>query len=135
MYKALVKAARANHKYTPDENEINELCDAIDDMRVRVNALDAEVTYFKELYISTLKKMDDELCEKCAFNHKCDGEKCPFYEAGRGGWINDQYVDWEWSCQDLNYGECAVLKNTPCNGCFDNDFAGFKLKERPAIKS
>lgn len=122
MYEKLTKDARDNHKYTSVSGEINELCSAIED-------LERQVSHYKELYISAIKKMDCDICEKCSNYHKCDGEKCPSYSSGRGGYIGDKYHDFKWTCEDFNYGECAMLENTPCKGCFEHNFSGFLLKE------
>lgn len=122
MYEELTKDARENHRYTSVESEINELCDAIDD-------LERLVSHYKELYVSAIKSMDCDICEKCIYYHECKGEDCPSYISGRGGYIGEKYYDYKWSCKDFNYGECAVLENTPCKDCFNNDFSGFTLKE------
>lgn len=88
-----------------------------------------ERDHYKHLYIELLKDKDDDLCEKCRNRVQCEGKKCPDYTEGRGGFIDGRAVDFAWSCEDFNHGTCARLENTPCNGCFDDDFSGFMLKE------
>lgn len=129
MYEKLSAAARKNHKYTPVEGEINELCDAIDDLESQLMASAKSCKYYTDLYISALKRAGDDICLKCVNYHKCEKEKCKSFVSGRGGEIDGKYYDFKWTCEDFNYGECAVLENTPCHGCFDNDFSGFELKE------
>ena len=59
----------------------------------------------------------------------CRGNKCPLYMSGKG--VRDDKgnkYNWDWSCKDFDFGTCDMLENTPCNGCIDNDYEGFKLK-------
>ena len=61
---------------------------------------------------------DDEVCSYCKYNYHCGDIKCDEYIEGVG--MTDEkgnYYDWEWSCRDFDWGTCAKLENTPCNGC------------------
>lgn len=84
---------------------------------------------WKALYIAAIKKCDDDIYRKCTHYHECEAEECRDYESGTAGYINGSNANFHWTCMDFNYGTCPVLENTPCNGCVDNDFSGFELKE------
>lgn len=76
-----------------------------------------------------LKNPTENICEHCKHEIKCEREKCDRYEKGVG--LTDEkgnYCDWDWDCLDITFGTCAMLENTPCNGCFENDFNGFMWK-------
>lgn len=66
----------------------------------------------------------DDNCLLCKHYIKCEDESCNCYVSGYG--CTDEkghYMDWHWSCEDFNWGECPKLENTPCNGCdFVNHF-------------
>jgi len=75
-----------------------------------------------------LKKYADDICEEYCKNHiPCLGEKCEHYVSGVGD-SEGKYPDLKWECQDFDYGTCAKLHDTPCNGCFDNGYKGFIWK-------
>ena len=73
---------------------------------------------------------DGDICEFCSNKVKCDGKKCEKYCEGKGGWGENgqHFPDWKWTCEDFDFGTCPLLENTPCNGCFDNDYSGFEFK-------
>ena len=59
-------------------------------------------------------------CDLCVYNIRCTGKDCVCYESGE---VDFDGVKHKWDCCDYEYGECRVLKNTPCNGCnFENHF-------------
>lgn len=80
-----------------------------------------------EMLIKFIKQSDDP-CDYCKNHIECSGEQCEEFEKGVGGTGNDgtEFPDWHWQCTDFNYGTCAMLENTPCNGCFENDCSGFE---------
>jgi hypothetical protein len=80
-----------------------------------------------EMLIKFIKQSDDA-CDYCKNHIECAGEQCEEFEKGVGGTGNDgtEFPDWHWQCTDFDYGTCAMLANTPCNGCFENDCSGFE---------
>ncbi len=36
--------------------------------------------------------------------------------------------DWQVTCQDLDFGACPLLKNTPCAGCAKGDLKSFEWR-------
>lgn len=76
------------------------------------------------------------LCEHCKNYILCDTSTCPKFES---------YEDCETfilnpdgskspltgfndlSCTDINFGECPMLEDTPCNGCIENEVKGFEF--------
>jgi hypothetical protein len=80
-----------------------------------------------EMLIKFIKQSDD-ICDCCKNHIECAGEQCEEFEKGVGGTGNDgtEFPDWHWQCTDFDYGTCAMLANTPCNGCFENDCSGFE---------
>ena len=75
-------------------------------------------------------KQSDGTCDYCKNHIECAGEQCDEFEEGVGGTGNDgtEFPDWHWQCTDFDYGTCAMLVNTPCNGCFENDCSGFEWR-------
>lgn len=70
-----------------------------------------------------------DICDYCKHNTECKGKDCPKYISGKGCIDeNGKYYDWKWSCKDLNFGECPLLENTPCNGCIGNGSKGFEWR-------
>lgn len=84
---------------------------------------------YRALYIKALKEWDDDICKKCKHDHKCEAQKCEGYEFGSRGDVNGKKANFLWTCEDFNYGTCRMLEKTPCNGCMENNFSGFELKE------
>lgn len=85
---------------------------------------------YEELSLFLIKNCIDYFspCSICKHEVECLGKDCPNYESGIGGYLGDKYVNYKWSCQDFNYGECERLINTPCYKCIDENFKNFKLK-------
>ena len=71
-----------------------------------------------------------EICSYCKNNIECKGEECEKYCEGKGcqGQELQLFPDWKWTCEDFDFGTCPLLENTPCNGCFDNNFKGFEWR-------
>lgn len=90
-------------------------------------ALKAENERLTAAYIELLKRSDEDVCTVCKNHIECAGEQCEKFEKGVGGTGNDgtEFPDWHWQCTIFDYGTCAMLANTPCNGCFENDYSGF----------
>lgn len=61
----------------------------------------------------------DKGCILCAHYHECKGEACPHFESGVEAvhMYGSQIYDFEWTCELFEYGTCAEMENTPCNGC------------------
>ena len=80
-----------------------------------------------EYIIKLIKKHDDDLCSKCKNHIECKGEDFDNYISGIGatGQDGEEYLDFKWTCEDFDLGTCNKLQNTPCNGCFDDDYKGF----------
>lgn len=95
-----------------------------------VVALRTEVERFRSLYIGMVKKYADDICDKCANNPQiiC-GKDCPDYIEGDHREIDGKPVSFRWTCMDLDWGSCPRLESSICYGCYNHDFAGFKLKE------
>lgn len=71
----------------------------------------------------------EHICKFCKHNFECKGKECDKYIEGKGCWdANKCYHEWDWSCQDFDFGTCKMLENTPCNGCFDNNNKGFEWR-------
>ena len=87
------------------------------------------VEKYKQLDIDLLKAKDDDICGKCTHQRHCDGKTCPGYIEGRGGEMDGKWVDFPWTCEDLDWGSCPMMEGTPCHGCFDSGYCGFELKE------
>ena len=79
---------------------------------------------FKEFILNP-----DDACKYCKHNQPCHGKECECYIEGRGAEDENGYkYDWQWSCEDFNFGECPKLENTPCNGCIKHNMQGFEWR-------
>lgn len=88
-----------------------------------------EVYYKLEEDFTELVMKSPEICEYCKHNTECRGKECPKYINGQGCTDeNGKYVDWKWSCEDFDYGDCPLLENTQCNGCIQNGNKGFEWR-------
>ena len=78
-------------------------------------------------FITFLLKDSDDICHRCKNHIECKGEDCDNYISGTGatGQDGEEYLDFKWTCEDFDLGTCNKLQNTPCNGCFDDDYKGF----------
>ena len=92
------------------------------------NKLLKQYKRLEEDFIELVMKAED-ICHYCKNNIECKGKECEKYIEGLECW-NDKRCrhDWEWSCQDFDFGTCDMLKDTPCNGCFENDNKGFEWR-------
>ena len=71
----------------------------------------------------------ENICKYCKHNFECKGKECSKYIEGKGYWdANKCYHEWDWSCQDFDFGTCDMLELTPCNGCFENNNKGFEWR-------
>ena len=79
---------------------------------------------FMELVIES-----ENICHYCKNNIECKGKKCEKYCEGKGAkdQSGKELPDWEWTCEDFNFGTCPLLENTPCNGCAANN-SGFEWR-------
>ena len=97
------------------------------------NKATAQLQKFRGLYIEMVKKHADDICDKCANNPRITcGKDCPSYIEGDHGWADGKRVDFHWTCMDLDWGSCPRLEGSVCHGCYDADFANFKLAEEEA---
>ena len=81
-----------------------------------------------EVLIKFIKQSDDA-CDYCKNLIECKGEGCECFEQGKGGTSDGkEYPDFKWTCEDFDHGTCRMMKNTPCNGCFENDCSGFEWR-------
>ena len=90
--------------------------------------LGKENSILRSALIDQIKRWNDDICNHCANRIPCEKKDCDYYQEGVGGWIDGQRVeDFKWSCQDFDFGTCDKMMNTPCEGCFVNDYDGFTL--------
>ena len=79
---------------------------------------------FKEFMLHS-----DDICKYCKHYQPCLGKECECYIEGRGIQDEKGYThDWQWSCEDFNFGTCDKLENTPCNGCIKHKMQGFEWR-------
>lgn len=76
---------------------------------------------------AVLKRDSDDICAYCKNRIECEGQQCEKYSSGVGD-VDGNYPDWQWTCMDFDYGTCSLLEDTPCNGCFDDDYKGFEWR-------
>lgn len=139
--KELVKKLRNCGGGTEGIKLVNEAADKIewlqnlvDDMTNDhfVDTLDfyADRCFELEKIATDLAIESENTCKYCENDIECKGKKCEKYSEGMGGYGQDgqHFPDWKWTCEDFDFGTCSLLEDTPCNGCFENDFSGFKLK-------
>lgn len=89
----------------------------------------ADRCYKLEADFAELVMKSENTCDYCKYNVECKGKECPKYIEGRGCTDeNGKYHDWKWSCEDFNFGECPLLKDTPCNGCIGSGNKGFEWR-------
>ena len=108
---------------------------------IRVCDLDEQLAASKrreqaavEMLIKFIKQSDDA-CDYCKNLIECKGEGCECFEQGKGGTSDGkEYPDFKWTCEDFDHGTCRMMKNTPCNGCFENDCSGFEWRGPQAGK-
>ena len=82
---------------------------------------------------AVLKRDSDDICAYCKNRIECKNEQCEKYSSGVGD-VDGNYPDWKWTCMDFDYGTCSLLADTPCNGCFDDDYKGFEWRGPQAGK-
>ena len=79
---------------------------------------------FKEFILNS-----DDVCKYCKHNQPCHGKKCECYVEGRDAQDEKGYTyDWQWTCEDFDFGTCPKLENTPCNGCIKHNMQGFEWR-------
>ena len=83
--------------------------------------LNSKDSISKDFYILLLREglcgYDINICEYCEHYIPCLGKECEKYISGIGD-VEGKSPDWKWSCEDFDFGECPMLENTPCNGCY-----------------
>ena len=76
---------------------------------------------------AVLKRDSGDICKYCEHIIECKGQACDGYCSGAGD-IDGNYPNWKWTCEDFVLGTCVKMENTPCNGCFENDYGGFEWR-------
>jgi hypothetical protein len=100
-----------------------------DELTARAEAAEAERDAAVEDMTAVLRRDSDDICAYCKNLIECKGEGCECFEQGKGGTSDGkEYPDFKWTCMDFDYGTCRMMKNTPCNGCFENDCSGFEWR-------
>lgn len=109
---------------TPDEDLVHRAAlEIIAALRESQRRADAAV----EDMAAVLKRDSDDICAYCKNRIECKNEQCEKYSSGVGD-VDGNYPDWKWTCMDFDYGTCFLLADTPCNGCFENDYSGFEWR-------
>ena len=132
----LLEQAAATLEKLSDENKqlrndllmqtalVQNMQNTIENNKEFTKKFEALLKDFKEFMLNP-----DDVCKYCKHNQPCYGKECELYVEGRGAWDKQGCKhDWEWSCEDFNFGECPKLENTPCNGCIKNNMQGFKWR-------
>ena len=102
---------------------LKQAADALEKLSSENRQLVQQISVLQEERDAAVKDLmnvfwDDEVCNYCKYKHHCEDEKCSEYIEGKGCYDEDsRYFDWKWSCRDFDWGTCAKLENTPCNGC------------------
>ena len=104
-----------------------------DEATARAEAAEAERDAAVEDMTAVLKRDSDDICAYCKNRIECKNEQCEKYSSGVGD-VDGNYPDWKWTCMDFDYGTCFLLADTPCNGCFDDDYIGFEWRGPQAGK-
>lgn len=105
--------------------ENKQLCDALADSVALSRKLKARCEA-AERDLRSVIQYADEGCKLCVHHHECQSRNCPNYIEGMGAtdWDGKSHPDFKWTCRDFEFGTCAALENTPCNGCdFENHFS------------
>lgn len=86
---------------------------------------------FNKYLFEYWKNNFDSLCEYCDNKIECS-EDCPKYENyGNVAYeLNDttkkEYIlNFDATCMDEEFGTCSMMRDTVCNGCFENENVGF----------
>ena len=120
--------AHANEWETPIT-----LGDHLDAAADALERLTAERDAAVEDMTAVLKRDSDDICAYCKNRIECKSQQCEKYSSGVGD-VDGNYPDWKWTCMDFDYGTCFLLADTPCNGCFDDDYIGFEWRGQQAGK-
>ena len=102
------------------------------DSREKIAALEKEVADYKE-FVGNLLVDRYDVCIFCKHNKSCKGKDCECFDEGDGEIIAPDGVKIasHWTCWEFDYGECDLLRNTPCHGC---DFkSGFEWNGRKIV--
>lgn len=111
------------------------LKDKCDQLRKDALALIEQLERERDAAVDDLRSVIidvDKGCILCAHYHECKGEACPHFESGVEAvhTYGSQIYDFEWTCELFEYGTCAEMENTPCNGCdFQNHWEWRGVKE------
>ena len=125
----LIKALRSDAEWAHGnewETPIT-LGDHLDAAADALERLTAERDAAVEDMTAVLKRDSDDICAYCKNRIECKNEQCEKYSSGVGD-VDGNYPDWKWTCMDFDYGTCFLLADTPCNGCFDDDYTGFEWR-------
>ena len=107
--------------------------DCVESMQAQLSASQRREKAAVNDMTACLKRDSDDICGYCKHKIECKGQDCDDYCSGTGD-IDGKYPDWKWTCEDFDFGTCAKMESTPCNGCFENDCDGFEWRGPEAEK-
>lgn len=110
-----------------------DAADLIESLQAQLAASQQETRAAVDDMTAVLKRDSDDICAYCKNRIECKSQQCEKYSSGVGD-VDGNYPDWKWDCMDFNYGTCSLLADTPCNGCFDDDYKGFEWRGPQAGK-
>ena len=116
-----------------DGNAPKIIADLIESLTAQLAASQRRGQAAVEDMTAVLKRDSDDICAYCKNRIECKNEQCEKYSSGVGD-VDGNYPDWKWTCMDFDYGTCSLLEDTPCNGCFDDDYKGFEWRGQEAGK-
>ena len=116
-----------------DGNAPKIIADLIESLTAQLAASQRRGKAAVEDMTAVLKRDSDDICAYCKNRIECKNEQCEKYSSGVGD-VDGNYPDWKWTCMDFDYGTCSLLEDTPCNGCFDDDYIGFEWRGPQAGK-
>jgi len=96
--------------------------------RAEYEKVKAENEELKRRLERVIKDNCEDICKHCKNQIECKSKECEAYVSGVGD-IDGKYPTMKWSCEDFDFGTCPMMEKTPCNGCVDNDYCGFKLRD------
>ena len=113
--------------FVPTLKKQNEFINIINTTINCIVQLQKEKDLLQEKTNQIIKQGVEDLCLLCKHYIKCEPKTCSDFISGDS--VKDakgNIIEWKWTCQDFNYGDCPKLENTPCYQCYKNDFSGFE---------
>ena len=121
----LIESLQARHKQAALNYQ--QKCRDVVELEAQISASQRRADAAVEDMTAVLKRDSDDICAYCKNRIECKNEQCEKYSSGVGD-VDGNYPDWKWTCMDFDYGTCSLLADTPCNGCFDDDYIGFEWR-------